>query len=265
MQFLNVIAVLSTIIGNALANILPFNGVYTGTVADAYPSLFTPPGYVFAIWGVIYTLLFIFMVYQVRSSQQGADYIRQIGVLFLIGAVFNNVWLVMFHYSYPAPSPLFPLTTVPIALLLVTLLLTYLRLGIGKKAVPLSERLAVHLPVGVYLGWISLATIANIASTLNALVVGIPTETQELATVSVILVALLLTLLITHRRHEFAFGLVVIWASVGIAVKQAAHFIILFTALGTAVSIAVALIVVPVLPALRKHFVGFYLLRNTEA
>ncbi|MEM2099940.1 MAG: tryptophan-rich sensory protein [Thermoproteota archaeon] len=71
-----------------------------GAVSDSYPNLFTPPGYVFAIWGVIYVLLTIFMVYQARVSQRKEEYLGEIGFLHLLGAVANILWLIVFHYSY---------------------------------------------------------------------------------------------------------------------------------------------------------------------
>jgi benzodiazapine receptor len=65
-QLMNVIAVVAALIMNALVNILPLNGVTTAQVSDSYPNLFTPPGYVFSIWGVIYALAVVFMFYQAR-------------------------------------------------------------------------------------------------------------------------------------------------------------------------------------------------------
>jgi hypothetical protein len=91
LQYANVVAVVLAIAWNSLVNILPLNNVNTGFVSDSYPNLFTPPGYVFAIWGVIYTLAIIFMVYQVRPSQRCADYLWKIGRLYLVSSLINVV------------------------------------------------------------------------------------------------------------------------------------------------------------------------------
>ncbi len=261
LQIINVISIFGTIFFNSLVNILPLNGVNTGQVADSYPNLFTPPGYVFAIWGVIYILLTAFAIYQARPSEREKGYLQDIGILYLLGAIFNISWLIVFHYSFGVP-PLFVLSEVPIVLLLITLLFTYIRLGIGEKRVPLSEKIAVHLPVSVYLGWISLASIASTASVLNVLIPGIPQPIQELWTVTVIIIALVITLLMILLRHDFAFGLVVIWASVGIAIKQAAIASISYTAIGTVIVVLVAIIVVPIMKG--KNIVDYYLLRSSE-
>ena len=130
LQIINVIAVIGAVIFNALVNIIPVNNITTGEVSDAFPSLFTPPGYVFSIWAVIYTLAFVFMVYQVRTNQREEQYLQQIGILYFVGSMINVVWLVFFHYSY-GNKVLLPLTSLLIIGFLIILLLIYTRLGIG--------------------------------------------------------------------------------------------------------------------------------------
>ncbi len=240
LQAANVLAIFVTILVNLLANILPLNGVYTGQVSDSYHNLFTPSGYVFAIWGVIYVLLVTFMIYQARVNQRSQGYLAQIGFLHLLAAIANITWLVLFHYSYGVPS-LYLLSILPMTVLLLSLLVMYVRLGVGIKEVPMKQRLAVHLPVSVYLGWVSVAIIANIASALNVLVPGIPLPTQEIWTAAVIVVALVINLLMIIRRSDIAFGLVFVWAVVGIAVKQMASVTIMATAVTAALVVVVAI------------------------
>ncbi|TFG13723.1 tryptophan-rich sensory protein [Candidatus Thorarchaeota archaeon] len=261
LQIINIVSIFGTIVFNSLANILPLNGVNTGQVADSYPNLFTPPGYVFAIWGVIYILLATFAIYQVRPSERGKEYLQDISFLYLVGAIFNISWLIVFHYSFGNPT-LFVLSELPIVLLLVTLLFTYVRLGIGETEVPLGVKLAVHLPVSVYVGWISLATIASTASVLNVLIPGIPQMIQELWTVAVIIIALVITLSMIFLRHDFAYGLVVIWASVGIAIKQAAIALISYTAIATAVLVLIAILAIPIIK--KESIIDYYLMRTSQ-
>jgi benzodiazapine receptor len=260
-QSANVVAVVAALIVNTLANTLPFNGVTTNRVSDYYPNLFTPPGYVFSIWGVIYVLAIVFMIYQARPSQRQEPYLVQIGFLYLIGAVANMSWLFIFHYSYGVPQ-LFVVSLAPMIVLLLCLLLIYQRVGIGKREVPLDQKLAVHLPISVYLGWISLAIIANIASALNVLVPGIPEPTQALWTAIVILVALVITSLMIFTRRDIAFGLVVIWASIGIALNRIAIPLIFWTSIVTAVMVAILIFLAPFLK--KTGFMDFYMLHNTR-
>jgi len=251
LQIANALAILAALAFNLMVNILPLNGVYTGQVSDHYPNLFTPPGYVFAIWGVIYILLGVFVVYEVRAGQRGEAYLKDIGLWYVLGSLANITWLTLFHFSYNIPG-LLVLSMIPIVVLLFSLLMTYIRLGIGKKTVAFKQMLAIHLPVSVYLGWISLATIANAASVLNALIPGIPMAVQGLWTAAVIIIALLITLLMIVLRKEVAFGLVVIWASVGIAIKQMAVQMIYLTAVSAAVIVAVAIVLFPLIRRRKK-------------
>jgi len=229
-QIANSIAVIITIIVNALANILPFNEVTTGQVSDSYPNLFTPPGYVFSIWGVIYLLSVVFMIYQVRPSQRESNYLKEIGLLYLVSAIINISWLFLFHYSYGVSSIYFASVLVLLLLLLV-LIMIYIKLRIGESRIPFYEKLAVHLPFSVYLSWISLASIAGIASALNILIPNISMTNQTFGTAIMIIVAVLLSSLMLFKRRDLAFVLVVIWALVGIAFKQIDNQLIFWTAL----------------------------------
>ena len=261
LQIVNVIAIFATITMNALANILPFNGVTSGQVADHFFSYFTPPGYVFSIWSVIYTLLIIFAIYQVRTNQRTEDYLGKIGFLYIIGAFFNIAWLIVFHYSFD--NNILLLFTEPLIVgLLVILLYTYVKLEIGIKEVSVKEKLAVHLPISVYVGWISLATIANTASILNEFLT-IPIDIQYIWTALVLIVALLITMLMLVLRRDIAFGLVVIWASVGIAIKWTTVEVIpliFWTASIVAIVVALSIVLIPIIK--KKSILDYYLIRN---
>jgi benzodiazapine receptor len=259
-QIINIFAVVFTIVMNALANIIPFNGVNTGTVADSFPNYFTPPGYVFAIWGVIYVLLFVFMIFQAKKDQVGAEYLGKIGYLYLLGAVLNVAWLILFHYSY-GNTPLLLWSEFLIVGFLIVLLFTYVRLEIGIKEVPLGQKLAIHLPTSVYAGWISLATIANTAALLNANLT-IAVDVQYLWTALVLIVVLLITTLMIVLRRDIAFGLVVIWASTGIASKWMSIPLIFNTAIIVAIIVALLILIVPFIR--KKNWIDYYLVRNLE-
>ena len=259
-QIINIIAILFTIVMNMLANILPFNGVNTGEVSEYFPNFFTPQGYVFAIWFVIYVLIIVFAFYQAKADQAGEEYLAKIGYLYLIGALLNVAWLLVFHYSY-GNDPLFVWTEPLIVGFLIVLLVTYVRLGIGVTEVPLKQKLAVHLPVSVYTGWVSLATIANTASVLNASLT-IPVDVQHLWTALVLVVALLVTSLMLVLRRDIAYALVVVWAAPGIALKWPSIPIIFWTATLVTVIVILLILLVPIIR--RKNLVDYYLVRNIE-
>ncbi len=258
-QVLNIITVISVIIVNILANALPLFGVNTGAVSDAYPNFFTPAGYVFSIWFIIYIQAIIFMIYQARKSQRNEGYLGKISFFYFLAGLANMAWIFVFHYSYAgmvANPPFFLVSLVLLLFVFLMLLFAYLRLGVGISSVPRNEKLAVHLHFSVYLGWISVATIAAVASSINILVPAIPAETQHLATAAMLFVALILTLLMIYLRRDYGFALVILWAGAGIGVKWFAIPIILYSAIIVAIVVVVGLILIPYLK--KSNLIQYY-------
>jgi benzodiazapine receptor len=218
LKWSNIVAFVFTVIINSLAGSTTLlGGVNTAQFSDSNPTLITPAGYVFSIWGIIYVLLGVFVIYQVLPSQKEKEYTKKVGGLFVLSSILNIVWLFLWQYEILSVS------VVLMFLLLATLIAIYLRLNIGKSAVSLREELAVHVPFSVYLGWITIASIANVSVFLvseNWDGFGISAETW--ATL-IIIVALVITLLVLATRRDIAYGLVIIWALVGIAVKQSGN------------------------------------------
>ena len=164
LSILNLLGFLGTVVVNALASILPINNMKTGELSDLYPNLFVPAGLTFAIWGLIYVLLAIFVVYQlipsVRRDAQKVDFVQKIGLLFFISSLANIGWIFAWHYK------IVPLSLALMLILLGCLIAIYLRLNIGKSEAPKAEKYSVHLPFSVYLGWITIAAIANVTALL---------------------------------------------------------------------------------------------------
>ncbi|HSV50087.1 MAG TPA: hypothetical protein VLH35_07195 [Candidatus Acidoferrales bacterium] len=243
----NIIAFVLTVIVNAIAGSTTLiGGQNTAAVSDKFPTLITPAGYVFAIWGIIYLLLGVFVVYQALPRERNNEYVGRIGWLFVLSSIVNIAWIFMWQSEYLAFS------VGLIVAYLLTLIAIYLRLNIGKSKFKLGERLAVHLPFSVFLGWLSIATIANISLTLVAYNwdgFGIAAETWA---VLIIAVALALTLLMLSIRKDIAYALVVIWALVGISVKQTNPNVVLATQVGAVIA-AVATLVILVLLAIKRR------------
>ena len=212
----NSLAVIFTIIVNALANILPINNKYTGDLSDAIPNLFVPSGLTFAIWGVIYVLLIVFMIYQLNAvfKKEKTDFIEKISIYFMLASLANIVWIFLWHYEQVV------LSLLPMLLLFFSLLMIYQRLEIGLNKTALKEKLAMQVPISVYIGWITVATIANVTGALVKLQVGDLLLGESIWTILVIAVATLITILIILRRKDFAYSLVVVWAFLGIILKR---------------------------------------------
>ncbi len=218
LAFINVLAYLGTITVNALANALPINGNTTGALSDAYPNLFVPAGLTFSIWGLIYLLLGIFAVYQLisafRRSEELSAFIDRISLFFILSCIANAGWVFAWHYEYVGIS------LILMALLLISLLSIYQRLEIRKRGLSWQERIGWGIPFSIYLGWITVATIANV----TALLVDIGWNGFGLSasfwTIFVIVVATIITLLIIFTRQDVFFALVIEWAFLGIILKR---------------------------------------------
>lgn len=210
-----ILTVLATITVNALANALPINGQNTGEISNRFQVYFVPAGYVFSIWGLIYLGLIAFAVFQALPSQRENPRLRATGWWISLGGLANIAWIFLWHYEQ------FPLTLLAMFVLLATLIITYLRMGIGKVKVPAGERWAAHLPISIYLGWITVATVANITDVLDYLKwdgFGISPETWM---VIVLAAVLLITVLMNFTRRDIAYAAVILWALAGISVRHA--------------------------------------------
>jgi hypothetical protein len=224
LQIGNALSFVAVVVVNALANILPLNNVTTGELSDSYPNYFVPAGYVFGIWGVIYLLLLGFTVRQLRRGGDDAETLRKIGWLFIVSNVCNFIWIFLWHWRQVA------LSLVPMFGLLASLIMIYLRLDIGKVQVSRDQRLYYHLPFSVYLGWITVAPIANIVAFLVSSGWDSYGTTAAYWTVLVIAVAVALTLVNLWTRGDAAYSLVIVWAFSGIIYKQMAEPLIPYAA-----------------------------------
>ncbi|MBN1280450.1 MAG: hypothetical protein JXA00_02255 [Candidatus Thermoplasmatota archaeon] len=218
LQLGNLLAIIITIIINGLAVVLPLNGKTTQELSDSLPNLFVPAGLTFSIWSIIYILWIVFALYQIRDfiKKDNVDmpFLHKISVLFILSCVANSAWIFLWHYQQVGLSLLMML------LLLLSLLAIYLRLNIGKTSVSLTERLCVHLPMSVYLGWITVATIANVTAFLVSIGWDGFGITELSWTILVISVGVLITLLMLLLRKDIAYSLVVLWALLGIYLKR---------------------------------------------
>jgi len=236
LKWLNLVAFALTVLVNGLAGSTTIlGGKLTAQISDANPTLITPAGYVFSIWGIIYVLLGVFVVFQALPSQKGKDYQGRVGWLFVLSSLLNIAWLFLWQFEYLS------LSVVLMFLLLATLIAIYLRLNVGKSTVSLREKLAIHVPFSVYLGWITIASIADVAVTLVSVGwdgFGIGQETWAAL---IIIIALVIALLVIVTRKDVAYGLVIVWASVGIAVKQSGNQSIVMIAETSAIIVAIVL------------------------
>ena len=232
LRIANPIAFIATIIVNGLAGSTTLlGGQDTAAISDANFTLITPAGYVFAIWGIIYTLLGMFVIYQALPSQKGKEYQTKIGWLFVLSNLINIIWLFLWQYEQLILS-------VPLMfMLLATLIMIYQRLDIGKSKPELKEKIAIQLPFSTYLGWITIASIANVATTLVSIEWDSFGISTEIWASTIIIIALLVASIVIVTRKDIAYTLVIAWAFVGISVAQTNQNIITLTQISTAIAL----------------------------
>ncbi len=201
---------------NALANILPINGLNTGEVSGLFPNLFVPAGFTFSIWGIIYLLLALYVIvsgkilWQVKNVT--IEQYQIIAQLFLLTCILNASWIFLWHYL----QVLFSLFIM--LLFLFTLVIIYIK----QQSLELTgwQKFCLQVPFIIYLAWICVATIAN---TTAALVFfkfdGFGLEAYLFSCVMIV-VATLLALYFLLKEKQWAFGAVIAWAFYGIMVGQ---------------------------------------------
>lgn len=251
LSILNIVTFVVMITMNVLANTLPLNGQQTGEISNRFDVLFVPANYVFGIWGVIYLFLTAFVVYQALPQQQDKPRLKRIGWLFVLANVANTAWIVLWHYEY------FGLTVLATGGLLLALIGIYLRLNIGRTAVSGVERWVVDAPFSLYLGWATVALIANVTSFLDSIGWQGGGIDPRVWTVLLLLVGVGLAAAMLFRHRDIIYLGVLVWAFAGIAVKQRDVTTVLVAAAAAALIVALFILIGLIRPApLRPLFSG---------
>jgi benzodiazapine receptor len=248
-QILVVVATLATILVNVLASTLPLGGKNTGEISDQFQVFFVPAGYVFSIWGLIYLGLIAYTIYQALPGQRDNATLDRVGFLYVGSALANIIWLFTWHYE------VFALTIVFMLALLVLLIAIYLALGTGRTATSTANRWLVRVPFSIYLGWITVATVANATSLFSYWGWGNGYDTASAVWAAImIVVATVVAVLMSLRHGDIAYIAVIVWAFAGIAVKHSGNALVATTAWVMAAVAALSLIVG--VPRARKRIGG---------
>ena len=236
-QWANLVGAVLALAVNVLAVSLPLNGQDTGAISDRLAAYFVPAGYVFSIWGVIYLGWIAFVIYQFLPSQKASPRLRRLGYVFALSCVFNATWLFCWHYLQ------FGLSVVVMLILLGLLITSYVRLDVGRARVGRLERWCVDVPFSLYLGWITVATVANISGFLFFIKWDGFGLAPELWAVIMLAVASLLGLVMAVSRRDSGYLLVLVWAFAGIAVAQSRSQLVVTAAwIAAVVALALALV-----------------------
>ena len=202
---------------NVLANAIRFNGFTTGEVSDRYPNLFAPAGYTFAVWGLIYLLTALHVLYQLgvfrgKGATGNEKALFWVSVAFTVSNVANTVWIFAWHYLN------IPLSMAMTLTMLVSL--GFIMEFLHRKTLSTREKLFIRLPFSVYFGWITVATVANASVLLVSLGWNRWGLSESFWMIVILIVGVLIGAVRIHRGVDLAYGLVLVWAYAGILVKH---------------------------------------------
>ncbi|KML08377.1 tryptophan-rich sensory protein [Rossellomorea marisflavi] len=205
---LNILAFALVIVMNTLAVTLPLNNQSTGEISDRLDIMLTPAGYVFSIWSLIYLLLGIWVLRQIPKARRDLPLYTRTSGWFILNCLFNSLWIVMWHYNY------FGISVLVMAGILLTLIALY------KRVKSTDPSLLDQAPFSIYLGWISVAAIVNVTYYLTEIGFdgfGIPDTVWASLGLAA---ATILAFWFRTKENDFLYPLVIVWAFIGIGVKN---------------------------------------------
>lgn len=208
-----ILGVFVLILVNTLSNIMPFGGKTNADISAKYPTLITPEGYAFSIWGVIYLTLAIFTVFQFFNGKEVRFY-KLIWPYFMINVAANCLWLVAFQNDWLV------LSLALMAVILISLISIFRIFYRVKRSIGTTQRYFFHVPFGLYFGWVSLAAVVNTAVVLTSFNLPFFANNEGLFALIAIAVAAALALIMVISQNDYIYGFAVLWGLVAIYVKQ---------------------------------------------
>jgi hypothetical protein len=214
--FLVLLATLGTIAFNGLAATGYVNGVTPAVISAKYPTVLTPAGYAFTIWSLIYVGMIAFSVYQVLPSKLAR--FRSTRTLYILSCLFNCGWIYFWHRESIG------ICLGLISALLLTLVLIMITL---RGPATTREALFTKAPFGIYAGWVTAATLVNLAVFLNSIDFKMSATAWNIFGAGCLVIAAAAAFVVRFKLRHFLYPLAVAWAATAIAVKQSGNTVII--------------------------------------
>ena len=238
LSVLNLASVILVIAVNYISQAFSLNDTTIGEMSAQYENLFTPAGYAFAIWGVIFLGLLAYGIFQVRRaffSDKPSDFIEQTGYWFFLANILNCFWVFAFMYNYTGVSVIIMFG------ILLSLIKIILNTNMERWDAPIEILVFVWWPICLYSGWISVATIANISAYLSKLDWNGGILTEQAWTINMIVAATFINLLMIWKRNMREFALVGVWALFAIFIRHnGSNIYIAYSAITGAIILLIA-------------------------
>jgi len=234
-QIITTIAVIGSILINTLSNFFPIRGQNVGEIANTRFAnvLIIPASYAFAIWGLIYLGLIGFVVYQFLPPSQQHPQLKRISYLLVGACIAQAAWIYLFQ------AFAFWWSVLAMLAILGCLIAIYLILKDSPRSHARTERWLLRYPFSIYMAWISVATIVNVASALYDQAWNGWGLSSETWTVIMLLIATAIPLILLWQRGDVPLSLVFVWAFVAIALKRLSLPLIWGSAAGLALIILI--------------------------
>ncbi|WP_421659208.1 TspO/MBR family protein [Leptothermofonsia sp. ETS-13] len=227
------VAVIAAIMLNTLSNFFPPGGVNVGDLSNTILNgvQIIPANYAFAIWGLIYLGLIAYSIYQFRPVREGDETLRRVDIFLIVASIAQIAWIYLFTLRQ------FWLSVIAMLVILLSLVGAYLQLDIGRVQVNRDRKWFAHIPFSVYLGWISVATIVNVAAALYRTNWNGWGMSPEGWTAGMIIAGAVIAAIIAVQRTDMALTLVFVWAYIAIAIRQFDEPTIWITAVMAAIAL----------------------------
>lgn len=213
------VSYLLMVMANYLANALPLNGLFTADITDKlYPNLFTPAGWTFSIWGFIYFLLLVYVLYSLNIIKaidplNDPQILDGTAVLFIASSVLNIAWLFAWHYDLMIVSEIFMIG--------LWIVLFKIVKEIRKNKLKRLQYLYLKFPFSIYFGWITIALVANTVVMLVSLDFGFFGIPEVDWVRYIIIIGAIFATIIAYINKDLAYSLVPIWGYMGILMNHA--------------------------------------------
>jgi benzodiazapine receptor len=225
----NTLIFILIVVVNTMAELLPINGNTTGGLSNRIEVLITPAGYAFSIWSLIYILIGIWIIRQFPKNRHQLPVYTNTSIAFIIGGLLNCTWILTWHYEF------FIASMVVMIAYLISLIILYKQI---KNSNPGFFDLA---PFSINLGWVSVATIVNIAYVLKDNGWNGFGYSDEVWTVIMLIIGAGLAVIFKFKESDYLYPLVFVWAFVAIGIKnQGGSESVAYTAFGLAAIIFIA-------------------------
>ncbi|MBW4541120.1 MAG: tryptophan-rich sensory protein [Myxacorys chilensis ATA2-1-KO14] len=231
-----VVSILAAIAVNAISNFFPIGGQNIGQISNTIlaPVIVTPANYAFAIWGLIYIGLIAFGIYQASPAQRNNPRLEKVRAPIVAACVFQIIWVFVFTAKQ------FWLSVVLMFGILLSLIAAYAWSRLDRVA--RDEKIFSQVPISIYLGWISVASIVNVASALYISGWNGWGIDPVVWTGIMLAIAAGITATITFQFHDAAFGFVIVWALIAIAVRQTGQSALSIVAIGLAIALTLLIL-----------------------